>query len=77
MLLCSLSRDKARKYRWLDKSEMYMDLFAEMVVYNKKKIQLIFVEYDFNFTREVKNMYISFEASPLIKYKYFPLHSMK
>ena len=36
----------------LEKSEMY--LFAEMIVYNKKKIQMIFVEYDFNFTREVK-----------------------
>ena len=54
-----------------------MYLFADMVVYNKKKIQMIFVEYDFYFTREVKNMYISFVASPLMKYKYFPLHSMK
>ena len=48
-----------------------------MVVYNKKKIQIIFVEYGFYFTRKVKNMYISFVASPLMKYKYFPLHSMK
>ena len=44
---------------------------------NKKKIQMIFVEYGFNFTREVKNMYISFVASPLMKYKYFSLHWMK
>ena len=35
------------------------------------------VKYVFYFTREVKNMYISFVASPLMKYKYFPLHSMK
>ena len=54
-----------------------MNLFIDMVVYNKKKIQMIFVEYGFYFTREVKNMYISFVASPLMKYKYFPLHSMK
>ena len=57
------------------KSEMY--LFPEICVYNKKKIQMIFVEYGFNFTREVKNIYISFVASPLMKYKYFALHSMK
>ena len=53
-----------------------MYLFADMVVYNKK-IQMIFVGYGFYFSREVKNMYISFVASPLMKYKYFPLHSMK
>ena len=56
---------------------MYMHLFADMVVYNKKKIQMIFVEYGFNFTREVKNMYISFVALPLMKYKYFPIRWMK
>ena len=66
--------DKARKES-LKKSEMY--LFAEMVVCNKKKNQMIFAEYGFNFTREVKNMYISFVDSPLMKYKYFPLHSVK
>ena len=33
---------------------MCMYLFADMVVYNKKKIQMIFVEYGFYFTREVK-----------------------
>ena len=48
-----------------------MYLFADMVVYNKKKIQMIFVEYGFYFTREVKNMFISFVASPLMKYKIF------
>ena len=42
---------------------------------NKKKIQKFFVKYDFNFTREVDNNYISFVASPLMKYKYCPLHS--
>ena len=36
----------------LKKGEMY--LFAEMFVYNKNKIQMSFVEYGFNFTREVK-----------------------
>ena len=40
----------------LKKSEMY--LFPEIFVYNKKKIQMIFVEYGFNFTREVKYIYI-------------------
>ena len=48
--------------------------FAEMIVlnlvYNK-----VSVEYGFNVTREVKNMYFSFVASPLMKYKYFSLHS--
>ena len=44
---------------------------------HKKKIQLMFVEYGFNFTREMKNIYISFVASPLMKCKYFALHSMK
>ena len=77
MLSFSLSRDKARNRDSLKKSAMYMYLFADTVVYNKKKIQMIFVEYGFYFTREVKNMYISFVASPLMKYKYFPLHSMK
>ena len=37
----------------------------------------IFVKYVFYFTREVKKMHISFLVSPLMKYKYFPLHSMK
>ena len=46
-----------------------MYLFAEMVVYNKKKIQMFFVEYGFNFPHEVKNMYISLVALPLMKYK--------
>ena len=50
--------------RYLEKSEMY--LFAEMIVYNKMKIQMIFVEYDFYFSRKVKIMYISFVASPLV-----------
>ena len=67
MLSCSLSRDKVRN----------RDSFADMVVYNKKKIQMIFVEYGFHFTREVKNMCISFVVLPLMKYKYFPLHLMK
>ena len=31
-----------------------MYLSAEMVVYNKKKIQMIVVEYGFNFTSEVR-----------------------
>ena len=75
MLSCSLSRDRARKERYLEKSEMY--LIPEIFVYNKKKIQMIFVEYGFNFTREVKHIYISFVASPLMKYKYFALNSMK
>ena len=51
-----------------------MHLFADMVVdlYNKKKIQMIFfVEYGFYFTREVKNMYISFVASPLMNLNIF------
>ena len=56
MLSCSLSRDKARNRDSLrKKSAMYMYLFADTVVYNKKKIQMIFVEYGFYFTREVKN----------------------
>ena len=42
---------------------------------NKKKIQVFFVIYVFYFTREVDNNYISFVASPLMKYKYCPLHS--
>ena len=29
----------------------------------------------FHFTREVEIIYISFVASPLMKYKYCPLHS--
>ena len=77
MLSFSLSRDKARNKDSLKKSAMYMYLFADTVVYNKKKIQMILVEYGFYFTREAKNMYISFVASPLMKYKYFPLHSMQ
>ena len=72
MLSYSLSSDKVRNRDSLNKSAMCMYLFADMVVYNKKKIQMIFVEYGFYFTREVKIMYISF-----VKYKYFPLHSMK
>ena len=40
-------------------------------VYNKKKFSNLFVKYVFYFTHEVKNMYISFVASPLMKYKYF------
>ena len=75
MLSCSLSSDKARNRDSLKKCSVYMYLFADMVLYNKKKNQMIFVEYGFYFTREVKNMYISFVASPLMKYKYFPLHS--
>ena len=75
---CSLSRDKARNRDSLKKVQcICTSSFADMVVYNKKKIQMIFVEYGFYYTREVKNMYISFVASPLMKYKYFPLHSMK
>ena len=50
--------------RYLEKSEMY--LFAEVVVYNKMKIQMIFVEYEFYFSRKVKIVYIAFVASPLI-----------
>ena len=42
----------------------------------KRKFKFL-VKYVFYFTREVKNMYISFVASPLMKYKYFPLHSVK
>ena len=72
MLSCSLSSDKARNRDSLKKKcNVHMYLFADMVVYNKKKIQMIFVEYGFYFTREVKNMYISFVASPLMKYKLF------
>ena len=52
-------------------------LFVKLVVYNKKKKSNVFVKYVFYFTREVKNVYISFVASPLMKYKYFPLHSVK
>ena len=77
MLSCSLSRDKARNRDSLKKCNLHMHLFSDMVVYNKKKIQMIFIEYGFYFTREVKNNYISFVAWPLMKYKYFPLHSMK
>ena len=43
MLSCSLSRDKARNRDSLKKSAKYMYLFADMVVYNKKKIQMIFL----------------------------------
>ena len=55
MLSCPLSRDKAQNRNILKKSEMY--LIAEMVVhvYNKKKIQMSFADYGYNFTREVKN----------------------
>ena len=37
----------------------------------------VFVKYVFYFAHEMKNMYISVVASPLMKDKYFPLHSMK
>ena len=40
-----------------------MFLFVDMVVYNKKKIQMVFIEYGFYFTLEVKNMYISLKSS--------------
>ena len=42
---------------------------------NKKKIQMFFVKYVFYIPREVDNNYISFVASPLMKYKYCLLHS--
>ena len=45
-------------------------LFVKLVVYNKKKIQMFLLNMSY-FTREVKNMYISFVALPLMKYKYF------
>ena len=48
-----------------------------LVVYNKKKIQMFLLNMSFISPSEVKNMYISFVASPLMKYKYFPLHSVK
>ena len=35
---------------------------------NKKKIQMYYVKCVFYFTREVDNNYISFVASPLMKY---------
>ena len=55
-----------------------MYLFAEMVVYGIiKRKSNVSVEYRFYFTREMKNMYISFVASPLMTYKYFKLHLMK
>ena len=54
-----------------------LPLFAKMVVYKKEKIQMFFVKYGFHFTCEVKNMYISFVSTPLMKYKCIPLHSMK
>ena len=46
------------------------DQSANIVVIKYKNIV-------FYFTREVKNMYISFVASPRMKYKYFPLRSIK
>ena len=36
---------------------------------------MFFAKYVFYFTREVDNDYISFVASPLMKYKYCSLHS--
>ena len=51
---------------------------VKMFVYlYKKNIQMFFVKYGFYFIREMKNMYTSFVALPLIKYKYFPLFSLK
>ena len=61
MLSCSLSRDKARNRDSLKKCNVHMYLIADMVVYNKKKMQTLFVEY----RREVKIMFISFVATPL------------
>ena len=43
-------KGQSQKRDSLKKSAMY--LFADMVVYNKKKIQMLFVEYGFYFTRE-------------------------
>ena len=61
------------------KSEICLSLLNWLYII--KKNSNVFVEYGFYFTREVKNMYISFVAkfvaSPLMKYKYFSLHSMK
>ena len=40
-------------------------------VYNKKKIQIFVMNMTFISSREVKNLYISFMASPLMKYIFF------
>ena len=48
-------KGQGQKIENLKKSEMYF--FAEMVLYNKKEIQMMFVECGFNFT-EVKNICI-------------------
>ena len=51
------------------KSEICLSLLNWLYII--KKNSNVFVEYGFYFTREVKNMYISFVASPLMKYKNF------
>ena len=56
---------------------MNNEFFVKLVVKKKEKNSNVFVKYVFYFTREVKNMFILFVASPLMKYKYFPLHLMK
>ena len=58
---------------------MIIEIFLSLSnwLYIIKRNSNVFVKYVFYFTREVKNMYISFVASPLMKYKYFSLHSVK
>ena len=57
-------------------NEIFLSLLNLLYIIFKENSN-VFVKYVFYFTREVKNMYISFVASPLMKYKYFPLHSGK
>ena len=77
MLSCSLSMDKARNRDSLKKVQCTRTSLLIWLYIIKRKFKWFFVEYGFYFTCEVKNMYISFVASPLMKYKYFPLHSIK
>ena len=58
---------------------MNIEIFLSLSnwLYIIKENSNVLVKYVFYFTREVKNIYISFVASPLMKYKYFPFHSVK
>ena len=65
----------SRNLSELGNIEIFLSLSNWLYIINKNSN--VFVKYVFYFTCEVENMYISFVASPLMKYKYFPLHSVK
>ena len=56
--------------------EIFISLL-NCLYYDIKNIQMFLLNMSFISLVKKKNMYISFVASPLMKYKYFPLHSMK